>query len=97
MNQKTNNNIHGQSPVNDSIIMYTTTWCPDCWRAKQIMDSMQVGYTEVNITEDEEATDEVLRLNEGNRSVPTLVFPDGSVLREPKTVALVEKLQALQA
>lgn len=77
------------------IVMYTTAWCVDCWRAKQVMDSMKVEYTEIDITEDPEATELVIRLNRGNRSVPTLIFPDGSVMTEPRTTALVEKLQSL--
>jgi mycoredoxin len=78
-----------------SVVMYTTAWCVDCWRAKQVMDSMKVEYTEIDISNDEEATDFVIRLNRGNRSVPTLVFPDGSVMTEPRTSALVAKLQSL--
>jgi mycoredoxin len=77
------------------IVMYTTLWCPDCWRAKQVMNSMQVEYTEVDISHDPEAADLVMQLNKGNRSVPTLVFPDGSVMTEPRTTALVEKLQSM--
>lgn len=81
-------------PVDNMIIMYSTSWCPDCWRAKQVLDSMQVPYEEIDITFDPDATELVVRLNRGNRSVPTLVFPDGTVMTEPKTLALVEKLQA---
>jgi mycoredoxin len=77
------------------VLMYSTAWCVDCWRAKQVMDSMQVEYTEVDITQDEEAAELVMRLNRGYRSVPTLVFPDGSIMTEPRTTALVEKLQSL--
>jgi mycoredoxin len=77
------------------VVMYSTAWCVDCWRAKQVMDSMKVEYTEIDISADEEATEFVMRLNRGNRSVPTLVFPDGSIMTEPRTVALVEKLQSL--
>ncbi|MCC6165825.1 MAG: NrdH-redoxin [Caldilineaceae bacterium] len=77
------------------IVMYTTRWCGDCHRAKQVMQSMQVPYTEIDISHDPEAADLVVRLNRGYRSVPTIVFPDGSVLTEPKTVTLVEKLQQL--
>ncbi|GIV79991.1 thioredoxin family protein [Litorilinea aerophila] len=79
-----------------AIVMYTTDWCPDCWRAKEIMKAMQVPYTEVNIIHDEEAAEEVIRLNNGYRSVPTIVFPDGTVLTEPNTTTLVHKLQSLQ-
>jgi mycoredoxin len=74
--------------------MYTTQWCPDCWRAKQVMDSLKVAYTEIDISHDPDAIELVMKLNRGNRSVPTLVFPDGSVLTEPRTTVLVEKLQA---
>jgi mycoredoxin len=78
-----------------SIVMYTTRWCGDCVRAKLVMQSMNVPYVEIDITQDEGALETVLRLNRGYRSVPTIVFPDGSVLTEPKTVALVQKLKAL--
>jgi mycoredoxin len=77
------------------VVMYTTAWCVDCWRAKQVMDSMRVEYTEIDISADEEATELVMRLNRGHRSVPTLVFPDGSVMTEPRTSTLVAKLQSL--
>ena len=76
-----------------AIVMYTTNWCPDCWRAKQVMGAMKVTYQEINITEDEDAVETVIRLNNGNRSVPTIVFPDGSVLTEPSTTVLAQKLQ----
>jgi mycoredoxin len=77
------------------IVMYTTAWCVDCWRAKQVLDSMQVEYEEIDITADEEASELVMRLNRGYRSVPTLIFPDGTVMTEPRTSALKEKLQSL--
>ena len=79
------------------IVMYTTAWCSSCWRAKQVMNSMQVSYTEIDIGENEEATELVMRLNRGFRSVPTIVFPDGSVLTEPGTLELVSKLQDAMA
>lgn len=74
------------------IVVYTTQWCPACWRAKQVMKSMQVGYKEVDITKDDEAAATVMRLNRGFRSVPTIVFPDGSHLTEPNQRILTEKL-----
>ena len=76
------------------IVVYTTKWCPACWRAKQVMKSMQVVYREVDITRDIEAAEHVMRLNRGYRSVPTIVFPDGTHLTEPQTKVLVEKLDA---
>lgn len=35
---------------------------------------------------------EVERLNHGRRSVPTIVFPDGSILVEPSDTQLADKL-----
>lgn len=78
---------------NAEIVMYTTDWCPACWRAKQVMSSMRVRYQEVDIGQDERASQTVMELNRGFRSVPTIVFPDGSVMTEPPVQALVEKLQ----
>lgn len=80
-----------------NIVMYTTSWCPDCWRAKQVMNAMKVAYEEINIGQDDEAVERVMALNNGNRSVPTIVFPDGSVLTEPNTSVLAQKLQAFTA
>lgn len=80
-----------------NIVMYTTSWCPDCWRAKQVMTAMKVPYEEINITEDDEAVELVMTLNNGHRSVPTIVFPDGSILTEPSTSALAQKLQTFTA
>lgn len=77
---------------NAQIVMYTTDWCSDCWRAKQVMKSMKVNFQEVDISADEAAAAKVIELNRGNRSVPTILFPDGTVLTEPNTRTLVQKL-----
>lgn len=90
---KTNNVGNQQS--NDQITVYSTDWCPDCWRAKQVLKSMKIPFTEVNISENVDAVEIVEELNNGYRSVPTILFPDGSILTEPSTTALIAKLQAV--
>ena len=75
--------------------MYSTTWCGDCRRAKRVFAAMGLAYTEINITEDVAAAELVMRLNGGMRSVPTILFPDGSILVEPSTAALEAKLASL--
>ena len=64
------------------LIVYGTPWCPDCRRSKQFLGEHRVraAYDYVDIDQDLAAEAEVERLNHGNRSVPTIVFPDGSVL-----------------
>lgn len=81
--------------MQDQIKMYTTTWCPDCLRSKRVMQMLNVDFDEINIEEDEEAVATVVRLNNGMRRVPTIVFPDGDVLVEPSNLDLTKKLEAV--
>ncbi len=54
------------------ITMFTSPWCGDCRRAKQFLSERGVAFKEVNIDEDQEAADLVIRVNHGKRKVPTL-------------------------
>jgi len=83
---------HTANAGQSQVVMYTTTWCPDCWRAKKVMESLKVHFVEIDITHDEDAIALVEKLNNGHRSVPTILFPDGSVLTEPSTTQLMAKL-----
>jgi glutaredoxin-like protein len=76
----------------EQIKMYGTTWCPDCLRAKQILNKHKIIFTWTNIEDDAEAAAYVEKVNGGYKSVPTIVFPDGSVLVEPSNAALEKKL-----
>jgi mycoredoxin len=75
--------------------MFTTTWCGDCRRAKRVFGDLGVPYTEVNIDEHPQAAEVVKHLNNGMRSVPTIVFGDGTILVEPSTRTLEAKLSSL--
>lgn len=81
--------------TDNQIVMYSTQWCPDCWRAKKVMDTMGVAYNEINISHDPDAVAIVERINQGNRSVPTILFPDGTSLTEPRTAELTAKLSTI--
>lgn len=74
------------------IIIYATDWCGDCRRAKRLLTQNNIPYKWVNIDLDREAEAFVIKTNRGNRSVPTILFPDGSILVEPSTAQLSEKL-----
>ena len=65
------------------VTMYSTTWCGYCMRLKRMLDREGIEYAEVNIEEDPEAADFVMSVNGGNRTVPTVVFPDGAALTNP--------------
>ncbi|MBV6396753.1 MAG: putative glutaredoxin.1 [Anaerolineales bacterium] len=77
--------------MSDKIIVYSTVWCPDCKRAKRFFDEHGIAYENVNIEEDSDAMEFVKRINHGYHSVPTIVFPDGSILVEPRNRDLAEK------
>ena len=76
----------------DKIIVYSTVWCSDCKRVKKFLGERQIQYEEVDIDLTPEAVAIVKQLNHGMRSVPTIVFPGGSILVEPSTDQLAEKL-----
>lgn len=65
------------------LTMYSTSWCGYCRRLKRMLDREGIAYAEVNIEEDPEAAELVMRVNGGNRTVPTVVFPDGAALTNP--------------
>jgi len=82
--------------MGDNLIVYGTTWCPDCKRVKNFLELNRVPYAWVNIEEDDEAMQYVEEVNNGYRSVPTLVFSDGSTMTEPSDGELAEKLNISQ-
>ena len=63
--------------------VYTTNWCGYCVRLKKMMDRAGIAYDEVNIEQDEAAAELVMNVNGGNRTVPTVVFEDGTALTNP--------------
>jgi mycoredoxin len=56
----------------DTIRVYSTRWCPDCRWTKQFLRERGIPFEEINVDEDPDAEDLVLRVNEGRRKVPTL-------------------------
>jgi len=56
--------------------MYSTTWCPDCRRAKSFLKDRGIEVQEINIEDDPDAEDLVIRVNNGRRKVPTIQVGD---------------------
>jgi len=73
------------------IVMYTTQYCSDCLRAKKFFAENDIPHELVNLEGNPEATDFVTKVNNGYRSVPTIIFPDGSILVEPSWKELKQK------
>jgi thioredoxin reductase (NADPH) len=74
------------------IQMYGAPWCPDCKRSKQFLAEQRVLYGWHDIDEDKEARAYVQQVNNGKQIIPTIIFPDGSVLVEPSNAELAGKL-----
>ena len=74
------------------IRVYGTSWCPDTARARGCLNSLKISYSFCDIEKDKEGCAFVEKVNQGRRIVPTIVFPDGSILVEPSISQLEQKL-----
>ena len=71
------------APVPGTILMYSTTWCGYCRRLKAQLDREGIGFAEIDIEKVPDAAEFVMSVNGGNQTVPTVVFPDGTVATNP--------------
>lgn len=74
------------------ITVYGADWCGDCRRAKQYLERNAVPYDYIDVAANPDEMDTVIRYNDGRRSIPVVVFPDGSHLTEPTDADLSQKL-----
>lgn len=77
------------------LTMYSTTWCGYCHRLAAQLEREGIGYRVVDIEADPAAADFVMSVNDGNQTVPTLRFADGSALTNPSIVEVRQHLAAL--
>ncbi|GAB3464895.1 mycoredoxin [Streptomonospora sediminis] len=82
------------TPDGGSITMYTTPWCGFCKRLKSQLAREGIRVDEVDIQEEPEAAEYVMRVNGGNQTVPTVVFADGSAMTNPSLAQVKDKLAA---
>jgi len=75
--------------------MYSAAWCGDCRRSKRLLDDLKVDYQLVDVEADPGAAAKVIEINGGFRSIPVIVFPDGTHLTEPSDKTLKQKLLEL--
>jgi mycoredoxin len=75
-----------------TLTMYTTTWCGYCRRLKSQLDAAGIAYDEVDVEQVPDAAALVERINGGNRTVPTVVFPDGSAATNPSLAEVRARL-----
>jgi mycoredoxin len=77
--------------------MYTTQWCAFCKRLKAQLAREGIEMAEVDIERDPAAAEYVMSVNGGNQTVPTVVFPDGSVMVNPSSIQVKKRMSELAA
>ncbi len=77
------------------IKFYGAMWCGDTRRARAWLDQHNIAYQWIDIEKDKDAEAFVKSVNNGFRSIPTIVFPDGSHLTEPSNSKLEEHVRKL--
>jgi len=75
--------------------MYSADWCGDCRRSGRLLDELNVTYTVIDIEADQAASDKVIEINGGMRSIPVIIFADGTHMTEPSDIDLKAKLSSL--
>ena len=78
-----------------SFTMYTTPWCGYCHRLKSQLDREGIAFDIVDIEQVPEAAEIVESANNGNQTVPTLVYADGTAMTNPSLAHVKTKLAEL--
>ena len=78
-----------------AVTMYSTTWCGYCHRLKSQLDREGIAYQVIDIEQTPGAAEIVEAVNNGNQTVPTLVYADGSAQTNPSVAQVKAKLAAL--
>ncbi len=81
-----------QPPTAGTVTMFTTTWCGYCRVLKAAMQRAGIEYAEVNIEQVDDAAEFVRSVNNGNQTVPTVLFPDGSAATNPSIAEVKSRL-----
>lgn len=75
--------------------MYTTPWCGYCQRLKGQLLREGITFDEVDIEQHPEAAAIVESANDGNQTVPTLVYVDGTAQTNPSVKQVKAHLKSL--
>jgi mycoredoxin len=72
--------------------VFTTSWCGYCSRLKSQLSRAGIDFHEIDIEDHAEAAAAVAQVNDGNLTVPTVVFRDGSALTNPSAAQVSSRL-----
>ncbi len=74
--------------------MFSTPWCGYCHRLKGQLHREGISFDEVDIEQDPGSAEIVARVNNGNQTVPTVLFVDGTALTNPSLAQVKAKIGA---
>ena len=80
-------------PEEGTVTLLTTGWCGFCRRLRAMLDREGVEYVDVDIEAVTDAAEAVMAVNDGDRTVPTVVFPDGSTATNPSVHEVMARLE----
>ena len=72
--------------------VYSTKWCGPCQRLKRDLRDAGIDFEEVDIELVPDAAKLVEKVNNANRTVPTLIFSDGTAKTNPSLASVRTRL-----
>src|SRR4029453_18870769 len=75
--------------------VFTTRWCGYCIRLKSQLNRAGIEFLEMDIEDHADGAEIVADINDGNLTVPTVVFRDGSALANPSVAQVGSRLTSL--
>lgn len=75
--------------------IFTTSWCGFCIRLKSQLSRAGIEFREIDIEDHADGAAVVAQINDGNLTVPTVVFRDGSALTNPSVAQVGSRLSSL--
>lgn len=79
--KSTSERVEEKRPYRDiHVIMYMTSWCPYCVKAREYLRSLDVHLIEYNIEKDKDKREEMVSKSGGSRGVP-LIDVEGIIIR----------------
>ena len=75
-----------------NIKIYGADWCSDCVHAKKFLDSKEIKYEYIIITDNQEAIELVEKINSGKRVIPTLDI-EGKIYVNPGINGLMKIIE----
>lgn len=74
------------------IVMYCTSWCPGCRRARAWFQARNLKFIEIDIDTNPAAAAQVKKWNNGNRSTPTFDI-EGTIISQFNEHLILEALK----